>query len=132
METLLRAALIAWLRADPALVVELNIVGEEAPARASLPWLGIAASASADWSVKDAAGREVRVAFEYHYRGDDPATGVTVAQAIEDRIAALPRPQDGFDIVSIVFLRSRVEQRPGNIRAALVEYRFRLLATQPE
>lgn len=128
METLLRAALVEWLRADPTLAAELNIVAEEAPARASLPWLGIAASASADWSFKDVAGREVRVALEFHYRGDDPATGASVAQAIENRIAALPRTQAGFDVVSIVFLRSRVEQRPGNIRAALVEYRFRLLA----
>jgi hypothetical protein len=128
METQLRAALIAWLRADPALASELNAVAEEAPARATPPWLGIAASASADWSLKELAGREVRVALEFHYRGDDPATGVSVAQAIEDRIASLPRAQDGFDVVSIVFLRSRVEQRPGNTRAVLVEYRFRLLA----
>jgi len=128
METLLRPALIEWLRADPALAAELNIVAEEAPVRASLPWLGIAASASADWSIKGAAGREVRVALEFHYRGDDPATGVAVAQAIEDRIESLPRTQSGFDVVSIVFLRSRVEQRPGNARAALFEYRFRLLA----
>jgi hypothetical protein len=128
METQLRAALLAWLRADPALA-GVNSVVEEAPARASPPWLGIAASAGADWSVKDAAGREIRVALEFHYRGDDPATGVAVAQAIEDRVASLPRAQERFDIVSIVFLRSRVEQRPGNVRAALVEYRFRLLAT---
>jgi hypothetical protein len=129
METPLRAALVQWLRADPTLAAELNTVAEEAPARASPPWLGIAASAGADWSVKGAAGREIRVALEFHYRGDDPATGIAVAQAIEDRVASLPRPQDGFEVVSIVFLRSRVEQRPGNIRAALVEYRFRLLAT---
>jgi hypothetical protein len=131
MEAQLRAALVAWLRADPALAAELNTVAEEAPPRASPPWLGIAASAGADWSVKDAAGREIRVALEYHYRGDDPATGIAVARAIEDRIAALPRAQAGFDVVSIVFLRSRVEQRAGNIRAALVEYRFRLLAADP-
>ena len=128
MEMQLRTALIEWLRADPSLAAELNLVAEEAPARATPPWLGVAASASADWSVKGAAGREVRVALEFHYRGDDPATGIAVAQAIEDRVAALPRTQDGFDVVSIVFLRSRVEQRAGNIRAALVEYRFRLLA----
>jgi hypothetical protein len=128
METPLRAALIEWLRADPALAAELNAVTEEAPARTSPPWLGLAASAAADWSVKGAAGREIRVALEYHYRGDDPAAGLSVAQAIEDRVASLPRAQPGFEIVSIVFLRSRVEQRPGNLRAALVEYRFRLLA----
>ena len=99
-----------------------------APPRASLPWLGIAASASTDWSVKGAAGREVRIALELHLRGDDPATGAPLVQAIEDRVAALPRAQDGFDVASTVFLRSRVEQRPGNLRAALLEYRFRLLA----
>jgi hypothetical protein len=128
METPLRAALVEWLRADPILAAELNAVAEEAPARASPPWLGVAASAGADWSVKGAAGREIRVALEFHYRGDDPATGIAVAQAIEGRVASLPRAQEEFDIVSIVFLRSRVEQRPGNVRAALVEYRFRLFA----
>jgi hypothetical protein len=128
METLLRAALIQWLRADPALAAGLNTVTEEAPARASPPWLGIVASAGADWSTKNAPGREVRVALEVHLRGDDPATGAALIQAIEDRIASLPRTQDGFDVVSIAFLRSRVERRPGNVRAALIEHRFRLLA----
>ena len=128
METLLRAALIEWLRADPALAAALNAVTEEAPPRASPPWLGIAASASTDWSVKGAAGREVRIALELHMRGDDPATGAPLVQAIEDRVAALPRAQDGFAVASTAFLRSRVEQRPGNTRAALLEYRFRLLA----
>ena len=105
-----------------------STVAEEAPARANPPWLGIAASASTDWSIKGAAGREVRIALELHLRGDDPATGAPLVQAIEDRVAALPRAQDGFDVASTVFLRSRVEQRPGNLRAALLEYRFRLLA----
>jgi hypothetical protein len=127
METQLRAALLAWLRADPALATSLNSLTEEAPPRASPPWLGIAASASADWSVKDAAGREVRVALELHLRGDDPASGASLTKAIEGRIAALPKLQDGFEVVSTMFLRSRVEQRPGNLRAALLEYRFRLL-----
>jgi hypothetical protein len=132
METLLRAALLDWLRADPTLSAGLNAMTEEAPARAIPPWLGVVASASADWSVKDATGREVRIALELHLRGDDPATGAILGQALEGRIAALPRLQEGFEVASIVFLRSRVEQRPGNTRAALFEYRFRLFATQPE
>jgi hypothetical protein len=132
METLLRAALLDWLRTDPTLSAELNAMTEEAPVRASPPWLGLVASAGADWSVKDTRGREVRLALELHLRGDDPATGAALGQALEDRIAALPPSQEGFEVASIVFLRSRVEQRPGNTRAALFEYRFRLLATQPE
>jgi len=128
METQLRAALVEWLRADPTLAAQLNSVTEEAPPRASPPWLGLVTSASTDWSVKDATGREVRVALELHLRGDDPATGAAVVQALENRIASLPRARDGFAVATIVFLRSRVEQRPANTRAALLEYRFRLLA----
>jgi hypothetical protein len=128
METQLRAALLDCLRADPALAA-LNTIVEEAPSRTSLPWLGISASASADWSVKDAIGREVRIAVEMHLRGDDPATGVSLAKELEARILAMPRVQNGFYIVTVVFLRSRVEQRANNVRAMLFEFRFHVLAT---
>lgn len=128
MEIPLRAALIAWLAADPALSAELNAVVEEAPSRTSLPWLAIAASASADWSCKDVAGREIRIALELHCRGDAPETAASLAAAIERRIAALPRAQDGFSVISAQFLRARSEQRGESRRAILIEYRFRLLA----
>lgn len=128
METALRAALIGWLRSDPALSSQINIVAEEAPVRSNSPWLGIVASASVDWSVKALRGREVRIALELHLRGDDPATGVSLANAVEARIEALPASQPGFSVANITFLRSRGEQRTGNVRALLLEYRFRLLA----
>jgi hypothetical protein len=128
METALRAALIGWLRADPALTALLNTITEEAPSRTAPPWLAMVASASGDWSTKDQAGREVRVAFEIHARGDDPAAAAAVTRAVEARIEALPRAQAGFAVVTITFLRARAEQRAGNRRAVLLEYRFRLLA----
>ena len=127
MEIALRAALIDWLIADPALA-PIHVVTEESPVRASVPWLGIAASASADWSTKDRIGREVRVALELHGRGDDPASLAPLTRAIEARIAALPASQPHFTLVTAQFLRSRAEQRPRNTRAVLIEYRFRLLA----
>lgn len=127
METLLRAALLAWLRADPALAEAVNVVTEEAPLRASAPWLGIVASASADWSTKDRRGREVRVALELHVRGDQPATAADLVAAIEARIESLSRAQAGFEIASTQFLRARAERRANNTRAVLLEYRFRLL-----
>ncbi|MFA7597024.1 MAG: DUF3168 domain-containing protein [Novosphingobium sp.] len=128
MEIPLRAALLAWLRADPALAPKLNIVTEEAPVRAHPPWLNIAASASSDWSAKDRIGREVRIALELHCRGDDPATAADLVRAIEARIASLPRAQAGFALVTAQFLRARAEQRANNTRAVLLEYRFRVLA----
>ncbi len=128
MEVPLRAALIAWLAADPALAGTLNAVVEEAPNRTALPWLAIAASASADWSTKELAGREVRVALELHCRGDRPDTAATLVSAIESRITALPAAQSGFRVVTAQFLRARAEQRAANTRAILLEYRFRVLS----
>lgn len=128
METDLRAALIGWLRSDAVLAGLLNAVTEEAPSRASPPWLGIAASASGDWSTKDRTGREVMIALEIHCRGDDPGTAAALTRAVETRIEALPRTQDGFAVTTIRFLRARAEQRRGNVRAVLLEYRFRVLA----
>ena len=127
LETRLRAALIDWLRTDTALMASLNAVAEEAPSRTAVPWLGLVASASVDWSAKDRRGREVRVAFELHLRGDDPAEGAGLIAGIETRIESLPRQQPGFELVTTQFLRARAEQRGANQRAMLIEYRFRLL-----
>ncbi len=128
MEIALRAALIAWLKADTILADQLNAVVEEAPSRTALPWLAVAASASADWSSKDRTGREVRVALELHCRGDRPDAAAALVGAIENRVTSLPAAQSGFQIVTIQFLRARAEQRGSNTRAVLIEYRFRLLA----
>jgi hypothetical protein len=130
METQLRAALIAWLRSDPALQGSLNCIVEEAPVTASPPWLGLVASASTDWSTKTRQGREVRIALELHCRGDDPAQAGALADAIAARIDSLPRRQTAFDLASTLFLRARAEQRARNLRAILLEYRFRLLAPE--
>jgi hypothetical protein len=127
MENDLRAALIAWLAADPALSA-INAIEEEAPLSVSPPWLGIAASASTDWGTKDRAGREVRVALELESYTDLTAGDASLLSAIERRVLELPPFQPGFELASIRFLRSRSEARADNRRAALLEYRFRLFA----
>jgi Protein of unknown function (DUF3168) len=90
MEVALRAALLDWLAAEPALSAQLNAVVEEAPLRTSLPWLAIAASASTDWSCKSNPGREVRIAFELHCRGDQAAMAAELVACIEQRIESFP------------------------------------------
>lgn len=127
MENDLRAALIMWLKADPALA-EINAIEEEAPLSTSPPWLGIAASASIDWGSKDRAGRETRIALELETRTDLPAADTSLLAAIERRVLDLPPFQPGFELASIRFLRSRSEARADNRRGALLEYRFRILA----
>ena len=128
IENALRVALVEHLRGDPALQSKINSVTEEAPSRASPPWLAVVASASTDWSVKGRTGREVRVALELQMRGDDPHAASAMVQAVQDRVESLPRMQAGFELVTTTFLRARMEQRVRNTRAALVEYRFRAFA----
>ena len=126
MENDLRAALIAWLNADPALT-GINAIEEEAPLSVSPPWLGIAASASIDWGTKDRQGRETRIALELETRTDQTGEDAPLLAAIERRVLDLPPFQSGFELASIRFLRSRSEARADNRRAALLEYRFRIL-----
>lgn len=129
MEHYLRAELIDWLRADPDLAV-INAIEEETPVSASPPWLGVAASASTDWGTKDRPGREVRVALELESRADEPDADGPLVAAIERRILDLPPFHSGFEIASIRFLRARSEERENNLRGALLEFRFRILAPQ--
>ncbi len=126
MESHFRTILLDWLADDPQLSAALNDFAEEAPSRASIPWIGIAASASTDWSTKTSRGREVRVALELQTRGDDPAETADLVAQVESRIESLPRHHPGLALASTAFLRARAEQRLRNTRAVLIEYRFRI------
>jgi len=129
MENHLRAQLIQWLRDDPDLA-SINSIEEEAPVRASAPWLGIAASASTDWGTKERRGREVRIALELESRADEADADGTLVEAIEQRVLNLPPFHTGFELASTRFLRARSEEREGNLRGALLEFRFRIFAPQ--
>ncbi len=130
MEISFRAALMAWLRADPILADMLNSIEEDGPVAASPPHLALVASAGTDWSTKTARGREIRLALELAGRGDDPAQTAVLAQRVEQRIATLAPQQAGYRIVVTQFLRSRVERRRRGLRAVLLEYRFTLIETE--
>lgn len=130
MENALRATLIVWLRTDPELGA-INAIEEETPVAASAPWLGIAASASIDWGTKDRPGREVRIALELESRADEPAADGPLLSAIERRVLDLPPFHSEFEIASIRFLRARSEEREGNLRGGLLEFRFRIFSPQP-
>ena len=130
MELAFRAVLLAWLVADPQLSGNLNAIVEEAPSRTALPWLALTASASIDWSHKTGKGREIRVALELNYRGDDPLSESALLGAVERRIESLPSDQTaaGFTIASLRFLKARAEQRGDARRALVLEYVARVLA----
>ena len=72
----------------------------------------------------------MRLALELVGRGDDPAETAALADRIEQRIATLAPQQAGFRVVVTRFLRSRVERRRRNGRAVLLEFAFKLIATE--
>jgi hypothetical protein len=130
MELAFRAAVIAWLAADPTLADGLNAIVEEAPIKTTLPWLALTASASTDWSNKSLRGREIRVALELNYRGYTQLAETDLIGAIEARMESLPADQSaaGFRIASLTFLKARAEQRGEALRSLVLEYRARVLA----
>jgi hypothetical protein len=130
METIFRRDLLAWLAGDAELSAGLNAIAEEAPISSPPPWLGIAASASADWGAKGTSGREIRVAIELTARENAPETIAALGEALERRVATLPPAQAGYRVVVTQFLRSRAERRAGNVRSLLIEYRFLILSNQ--
>lgn len=127
METQLRVDLLDWLRSDPVITAAVNLVDEAETSRATMPWLALVASASADWSSKTHTGREIRVALELRHRGDAPGDAASLLRRIETRIETLPAQQSAYRITSTQFLRTRTERRARNERASLVEYRFRIV-----
>ncbi len=131
MESRLRAALLDWLRSDPQLDA-LNAVAEESPIKVSPPWLGIAASAAIDWGSKERPGYEVRIALELELRKDKSGGEADLVDAVVARVQSLPDQREHFEIATIRLLRSRTEQRPRNVRASLLEFRFRLLTITTE
>lgn len=130
MELAFRAAVVAWLAADPTLADGLNAIVEEAPIKTALPWLALTASASTDWSNKSGRGRDIRVALELNYRGYQQLAETDLIGAIEARMESLPADQSasGFQIASLTFLKARAEQRGEALRSLVLEYRARVLA----
>lgn len=126
-ESVLAAAALSAL--DAALGDQVNGVFDGPPVKASAPWVELGALVAVDWSTKDIAGREIRLALTARDRADKPARCHSLAAAAGGAIEGLPRDLDGWRVASILFVRARViGERPGGW-AATVEYQVRMLAT---
>ena len=124
MEIPFRAALMAWLRADPILADMLNSIEEDGPVAASPPHLALVASAGIDWSTKTARGRELRLGVMVE--APEAKALPDLADAAEAAILALPPDLPGWRIASCVYLRSLASDE-GKQRRRLIEFRVRML-----
>lgn len=127
-ERLFQAALAAAL--SDALGERLNavLIGPAATATgpATAPYAELGELLSADWSTKDALGRELRSLVTIRDTGDAPARLHDLADDAAAAIAAISPALPPWHIASLVLVRQRLmRERTG--WAALIEHRARLL-----
>ena len=123
-ERVVQAAALDALRG----VAGLNGVYLGPPVKATPPYAMLGELMSGDWSVKDRAGRELRVLVALRDAGDAPARLHTLCAAVGAAIEALPRDLAGWRLASVVLVRSRIGGGAPGAWSASVEYRVRVLA----
>lgn len=119
-------AAIDWLAGDAALLAQVNGVFHRMPARIAAPYVVLEDVLATDWSTKDRSGREARLAFMIRDGSDEVATVTAIAEALEARLAAMPRTGAGYRLVNLTPLRSRT-LRIDALWLVTLDYRARLL-----
>lgn len=123
-----QAALVAALAGDPVIGAAVSGVFDGPPARAAFPYIAVDGGQTTDWSVKDARGREHRVAISVWDDGMASARLHGLMAAAEEAIEDMGRDLPGHRIASIAFLRARIVRDADGPWAGLIEYRVRTLA----
>lgn len=120
-------ALIAAVTAALGEVAGLNGVYDGPPLQAAFPYAVIDAGPESDWSHKSGEGRELRLAVTLRDEGERPARLRELTRAAEAAIGAVDGDLDGWRLVTIAFMRSRMLREPGAAWVAAIEYRARML-----
>jgi len=108
-------------------VADLNGVYDGPPIRAAFPYAVVEAGPESDWSHKSGAGREMRLAVAIRDAGERPARLRVLIQAAEAAIGGVEGALDGWHVITLMFLRSRMLREPGAGWAAAIDYRARML-----
>ena len=123
----LQAAAVSALQAAPG----IGGVYDGPPLQAAFPYATVEVGPESDWSHKSAAGREVRLAVTVRDQGERPARLhrlMAEAEAAMNLLEAI----DGWTVVTIRFLRSRVVREARGPWSAVIEYRARMLSSVTE
>ncbi len=126
-EVIMRAAVFAALRADAALMAQVNALFDGEPARASAPHVVVGECIGADWGGKDVSAREVRLNIALVDSGETPERLAGMMARVDAVLGAVP-VREGWRIVTARLVRSRVarvSRQPGSGWQAVVDYRLR-------
>ena len=101
----------------------------EGPAiRSAAPYAIVEAGAESDWSHKSGAGREVRLTVTLRDEGERPARLRRLVGEAQAALGAIAASGDGWRIVSLAFVRSRLLPEGDRRWVATRDYRARMLA----
>lgn len=130
VQALLQAAVATALGEHEVLAEQLTGIFDCPPVRGARPYAVIEEAVLADWGTKDVAGREGRLVVRVLDMGERPVRLRTLAGAVEDAVAAMPRLiGEGWALASLVFLRARIV-RDGDGWTSVSEFRVRMLRTE--
>ena len=128
-EVAARAAVIAALRADGALMDGLNDLYDSEPGRASAPYGHVGECIGADWGGKDVEWREVRLTIGLRSADETPARLAGMIARIDPAIGQA-QARDGWRIVTARLVRSRVARDGAGAALewrAVIDYRLRVV-----
>ena len=120
-------AVVAAMKAHAPLAGAVSGVFDGPPAGACFPYVAMADSPCVDWSHKSGRGREIRLAVSIWDDGKRAARLHALMREAEAAIEGMAVALDGWRVVSLNFLRSRVVRDADGPWAGLVEYRVRVL-----
>lgn len=120
-------ALLEAAGAALAEVEGLNGIHEGRPVQAAHPYVTLGTGLELDWSHKNGAGREVRLALMLRDKGERSARLRALAAAAEAAIEGLDGEMGGWRLVSLGFLRGQVRAEASGEWTATSEYRARML-----
>lgn len=125
-EVAVRAAVIAALRGDGALMEQVNALYDGESARAAAPYATVGECLGADWGGKDVEGRELRLTIGLVVADETPGRLAGMMARVDPAIGAAD-VLDGWRIVTARLLRSRVARNGGAATGwrAVVDYRVR-------
>jgi hypothetical protein len=102
------------------------------PIQAVAPYAVVETGPESDWGHKSGEGRELRLALTLWDRGERPVRLRALTRAAEAALESVEGHAEGWQIVSLHFLRERAvpprAPAPNALTASVVEYRARLLA----
>lgn len=127
-ESDIRAAVLALLRGDAALMARVNRIHDGAPVKATPPTLVLGECSGTDWGCKDRPGREVRISLTIEDDLDAATRIGAIMPLAEAAVQRLAGTVAGWRVGSLRLVRSRLLRTNAGRWNAVIDHRIRVLA----